>query len=85
MSERDRAGEEGGEETEGNTWRQKRHSKTTQIIFNSPQDKQRTHKTSERHSGNTVHTTLYNQYPVPSTQYVVPATPYLLPINRQPT
>lgn len=78
MSERDRAGEGEGE-TEGNTWRQKRHSKTTQIIFNSPQDKQRTHKTSERHSGNTVHSTLY---PVPSTRYPLPLTCYPLTGSR---
>lgn len=70
MRERDREGE-----TEGNTWRQKTHSKTTQIIFYSPQDKQRTHKTSGRHSG----------YTVPYIQYPVPATPYLLPITRLPT
>lgn len=76
MSERDREGEG---ETEGNTWRQKTHSKTTQIIFNSPQDKQRTHKTNGRHSGYTVHSTLY---PVPSTQYPLPHTCYPLPGSR---
>lgn len=78
MSERVRAAEGEGE-TEGNTWRQKRHSKTTQIIFNSPQDKQRTHTTSGRHSGCTVHSTLY---PVPSTRYPLPPTCYPLPGSR---
>lgn len=84
MSERDRAGEEGGRRQRATPGGRKGTAKRPKL-FLIPRRISNAHTKRARDTRATQYTVPYIQYPVPSTQYTVPATPYLLPINRQPT